>query len=390
MRIGKRAMIVVSAALMIMPMLLLANNASGVPPGRLWTVMVYIDADNNLESFGVTNLEQLETVGSTNKVAFVVLIDTFAGPATLNYVEKGQSKVLAELGEVNMADPATMSGFIKTAEKAYPAQNYAFISWDHGGGWRGLNWDDTSEMIGEEPSFMDMNALRTAVADGGVRFDVFAFDQCLMAQPEVAYQVRGYADYVVFSEETIYGQGFPYDMLAADIVAAPGMDAEGMSVTMVENFAEYYDSITWANDWTISSFDMAAMDSLTAAVTDLASASLNTLSMYRSQFKNDLSGTDNYYYPYFHDLKGYAMNIVSDKAISDMSVKDAASEVVAALDNGIVLAMNSKHNIDSYGMSIYFPGAKSSYLGLKSGYADVPFAVDTGWLAFLVAFGSNK
>ena len=383
-------MIVATAALMVMPMLLLASNASGVPPGRLWTVMVYIDADNNLEPFGVANLEQLETVGSTSQVAFVALIDTFSGPATLNYVEKGQSMVLGEWGEVNMADPGTMSKFIKTAEKAYPAQNYAFISWDHGGGWRGLNWDDTSELQGIEPSFMDMNVLRTAVVDAGVRFDVFAFDQCLMAQPEVAYQVQGYADYLVFSEETIYGQGFPYDMLAADIVAAPGMDAKGMSVTMVENFAEYYNSITWANDWTISAFDMSSMDSLTAGVTHLASASLNALSTYRSQFKNDLAGTDNYYYPYFHDLKGYAMNLVSDKAILDKSVKDAASEVVSALEDGIVIAMNSKHNIDSYGMSIYFPGAKNSYLGLKSGYADVPFAVDTGWLAFLMAFGTNK
>ncbi len=390
MRIGKRAIIVTVAALMVMPMLLLTSNASGVPPGRLWTVMVYIDADNNLEPFGVMNLEQLETVGSTSQVAFVVIIDTFSGPATLYYVENGQSKVLAELGEVNMADPATMSGFITTAKKDYPAQNYAFISWDHGGGWRGLNWDDTSEVQGIEPSFMDMNVLRTAVVDAGVRFDVFAFDQCLMAQPEVAYQVRGYADIVVFSEETIYGQGFPYDMLASDIVATPGMDAKGMAVTMVENFAEYYDSITWANDWTISAFDMASMDSLTTGVTHLATASLNTLSQYRSQFKNDLSGTDNYYYPYFHDLKGYVMNVASDKAILDKSVKAAASEVVTALDDGIIVAMNSKHNIDSYGMSIYFPGAKSSYLGLKSEYAEVPFAVDTGWLAFLMAFGTNK
>jgi hypothetical protein len=390
MRIGKRAMIIASAALMIMPMLLLANNASGVPPGRLWTVMVYIDADNNLEQFGVMNLEQLETVGSTSEVALVVLIDTYSGPASLLYVEKGQSKVLAEWGEVNMADPATMSKFIKTAEKSYPAQNTAFISWDHGGGWRGLNWDDTSEMLGEEPSFMDMNTLRIAVADAGVRFDVFAFDQCLMAQPEVAYQVRGYADYLVFSEETVYGQGFPYDMLAGDIVAMPSMDAKGMAVTMVENFAEYYNSITWANDWTISAFDMSSMDALTAGITHLASTSLDALTMYRSQFKNDLAGTDNYYYPYFHDLKGYAMNVASDKAILDKAVKSAATEVVNALDDGIVLAMNSKHNINSYGMSIYFPGAKSSYLGLKSGYADVPFAVDTGWLAFLMAFGTNK
>jgi hypothetical protein len=159
---------------------------------------------------------------------------------------------------------------------------------------------------------------------------------------------------------------------------------------MVTDFAAYYNSITWANDWTISAFDMDYMDDLTTAVTDLAYSSLNALSKYKSQFKNDLSNTLNYYYPYFVDLKGYAMNVAGDKAIQDEAVKAAAQDVVAAIDGGIVLTINSKHNDDSHGMSIYFPNYRSSYLGLKDAYSTVPFAIDTDWLLFLHAFASNK
>ena len=380
----------VAAVLVILPALLLTAPSMAAPPTQdKWTVMVYIDADNNLESFGVMNLQMLESVGSSENVNFVVLMDTYSGTASLLYVRQGGSEVLADWGEVNMGDPATMTKFIRDAEKAAPAENYLFISWDHGGGWRGLNWDDTSFELGED-DFMDMNDLRTAVVDGGLQFDVFAFDQCLMAQPEVAYEVQGYADYVVFSEETIYGQGFPYDMIAADLVATPSLSPEGLSKVIVDDFADYYNSLTWANDWTISVFDMSAMDSLTAGVTHLATAQTNALPLYRSHFKNDLSNSPSYYYPYYSDLGVYASNVYNDKSIADEAVKLAAKEVIDAIDAGIVVTVNSKHNWDSTGISIYFPGYRQSYLGLKPAYEQVSFATDTGWLIWLQAFCSNK
>ncbi len=380
----------VAAVLVILPALLLSAPSIAAPPTQdKWTVMVYLDADNNLESFGVMNLQMLESVGSSADVNFVVLMDTYSGTASLLYVRQGGSEVLADWGEVNMGDPATMAQFIKDAKKAAPAENYCFISWDHGGGWRGLNWDDTSYELGED-DFMNMADLREAVVGGGVQFDVFAFDQCLMAQPEVAYEVIGYADYVVFSEETIYGQGFPYDMIASDLVAQPWMSSEQLSRMIVDDFGAYYNSITWANDWTISAFDMAAMDDLTMGLAHLAEAQTNSLPLYRSQFKNDLSNSPSYYYPYYSDLGVYVMNVYNDKAILDKDVKLAAKEVISALDAGMVISVNSKHNGDSTGMSIYFPSYRQSYLGLKSAYETVPFAIDTGWLVWLQAFCSNK
>ena len=326
----------IAAVLVVMPALLLSAHTTAAPPRAMWTVMVYLDADNNLESFGDMNLEMLESVGSSANVNYIVLIDRYSGPASLLYVKEGGSDVIADWGEVNMGDPGTMSDFIKAAKKAAPAEKYCFVSWDHGGGWRGLNWDDTSTLETGTSAFMDMKELRMAVENGGVQFDVFAFDQCLMAQPEVAYQVAGYAKYLVFSEETIYGQGFPYDMIASDLTAKPEMSGMDLSKVIVEDFAAYYDSLNWANDWTISAFDMSCLGSLTASVTHLASAQLNVLEIYRSQFKNDLSNTPNYYYPYYVDLKVYASNVYYDKAIVDKEVKLAAAEVISAVDGGVI------------------------------------------------------
>lgn len=119
----------IAAALVILPVLLLSAPTTAAPPMQdKWTVMVYLDADNNLEPFGEMNLEMLESVGSSTDVNFVVLMDTYSGPASLLYVRKGSSDVIASWGEVNMGDPATMSAFIKEAKKAAPAEKYCFIT----------------------------------------------------------------------------------------------------------------------------------------------------------------------------------------------------------------------------------------------------------------------
>ena len=40
-----------------------------------WTVMVYLDADNNLESAGIDDINEMEIVGSTSEVNIVVQVD---------------------------------------------------------------------------------------------------------------------------------------------------------------------------------------------------------------------------------------------------------------------------------------------------------------------------
>ncbi|HZK12435.1 MAG TPA: hypothetical protein VFD10_08860, partial [Atribacterota bacterium] len=40
-----------------------------------WTVMVYLDSDNNLESAGIDDINEMEIAGSTSEVNIVVQAD---------------------------------------------------------------------------------------------------------------------------------------------------------------------------------------------------------------------------------------------------------------------------------------------------------------------------
>ena len=170
-----------------MPSLFLAAPASAETVPDMWTVMVYMDGDNNLEAATVTDLGEMMVAGSTADVNIVVLLDTLEGPADLLYVNQGSTTVLAAWGEVNMGDPATLQAFISDAAALYPAENYALDFWNHGGGIMGVCWDDTSSS-----DKLTMPEVRSAVVGAGVVMDVIMFDACDMAQAEIAHLFQGH------------------------------------------------------------------------------------------------------------------------------------------------------------------------------------------------------
>ena len=383
------------AAVAVMVLTMAPASTSAGDGDAAWTFMVYLDADNNLEPWGVLNLEWLEMVGSDENVNFVVLMDLYTGPADLLYVGYGGStQVGADYGypkEVNMADPAVLEEFIEICCDDYPAENYALVLWDHGGGWRGLCWDDS---YFEETGIDDcitMVELRDAVEgayeDTGEVMDVVGFDLCLMAMPEVAYQVRGYADYLVFSEETVPGQGYPYDAVAKALVDAPEMDGRALSEAIVVEYAAFYEELN-VKDVTISAFDMAYMDELTAAVDCLGAELLDGLRTYMNSIQRDAILAQEYYYPYNIDLKGFADNLFGDAVIEDEGIKDAAVLVSQAVDDGIFACINGDHNYKSNGIAIYLPTTNEGMHHIKDTYIDVPFATETSWYDFAEAFSN--
>src|SRR5271168_2763659 len=48
------------------------ESVKAATPIRDWTMLVYLNGDNNLDSFGTTNLLAMETVGSTANINVVV------------------------------------------------------------------------------------------------------------------------------------------------------------------------------------------------------------------------------------------------------------------------------------------------------------------------------
>ncbi len=215
-----------------------------------WTILVYMDGDNNLEEFAFDDLNAMELVGSTEEIMVLVYVDfydAYYAPfshakcfeitlGTTGLIES--SELVTSLPhEPNMADWRVLRDFINFGQNYAPAEHYLLIIWDHGAGLYGLCSDDTSGDI------MEINELGLALASGPIDpIDIVAFDACLMGQIEVAYQIREYAEYLVFSEAGIPVTGYPYEEILSDLVAAPNSSAETLVGIIIDKYLEAYDN----------------------------------------------------------------------------------------------------------------------------------------------------
>src|SRR5690606_11287226 len=116
------------------------------------------------------------------------------------HIADGEVELLAEPGELNMGDPEVLSSFISEGIKAYPNDHYALTLWNHGGGWRGIAWDDSSGHDNLEIADV-AEAVEAGLADTDVeQLDLIGIDACLMATYEVADVLSPVATYMLASE----------------------------------------------------------------------------------------------------------------------------------------------------------------------------------------------
>ena len=206
-------------------------TTAGTPPTTDWTVMVYMDGDQDhgdlyLGPWVTHDIDkELAVVGSNADVQVVALADRGRYPSKADGAWKGArifhitqgmkataDNAVADWGQIDMGSPQTLIDFVNWARGAYPAKHYALFMWDHGWGWWPGNTmeDDTSN------DYLDMDELRDALQTlGGV--DMVGWDTCLGQTIEVEAQLRGFAKAVAGSEDSIGYSGFAYDYLLPSI-----------------------------------------------------------------------------------------------------------------------------------------------------------------------------
>lgn len=268
--------------------------AEDAPQRRPWTVMVYMAGDNgqvfdtqygkmrlmaSMAQAGYQDLIEMGTVGTTDRVAAVCLFDTQEATYRVE-VRKGRgwadSRVQPMPG-VNTGDPATLRQFIVESVRAYPADHYALIIWNHGTGWLDVNVyagvralggaaplfkretvtlpDGATRPIAFDDSskdFLDTADLRQALADAaaetGARLDLIGMDACLMAMVEGAHELAAFADYFVASQEVEPMDGWPYAPILAALDKEPDLLPAALADRIVREFARSYRAATRAEE----------------------------------------------------------------------------------------------------------------------------------------------
>ncbi len=376
------------------------------PAGRAatWTVMVYLDADNDLEGAGIDDVNEMEKAPSGTGINVVVQMDRIPGGDNSNggwtdtrrYLITHDSnptlitspRVGGTLGELNMGDPQTLVNFAQWAITNYPADHYLLILWDHGSGWKkgtsarpckGLAYDDTS---GDYLTTAEMSsALQTVRTSLGHNLDIVACDACLMQMAEVAYQIRGSADYYVASEETIPWDGYPYDDWLTALASSPSMSAAELSTSLVNTYVASYNGGSQGTEYvTLSAVDLSKIGEVAGVVGDFGTALGNAMASYCQYIITYASAAQSYADLDYKDL--YHLAQLMKDHVPDDGVIAAAGAVQSAVTAAVIANGSVGSTLaDSHGLSIYYP-YPYPYM---SGYSALSFAADTVWDEYISA-----
>ncbi|MBN1565598.1 MAG: hypothetical protein JXA10_17265, partial [Anaerolineae bacterium] len=382
-----------------------------------WTVMVYMAADNNLETFALADLNEMELVGSSEAINIVVQVDRAADydagdgdwTDTRRYFiqnDRRATNVASErvddgaLGELDTSDPATLADFGIWAITTYPANHYALVIWDHGGSWQGLASDEFSEYsdmsLSELTGALDQITTTTGVA----KLDVIGFDACLMGSFEVYAAIAPYSHYAIASAELIPGDGWDYFGALDALTADPAMGGDAFGRAVVDTFITYYtDIVTRYTIFNLGVVDLSQSDRVAAALGEIKDVMQNQSGEAWAAIVTARTQTAVYGAfgdPQFVDIWAAADLIQFAGLLKDQS-EDAA--LVAAADHahaaGTDMVVYYRSSVDpdvvaadQGGVSIYFPRTANLFelRAASVQYTDQVPADLTLWSDFLSTF----
>jgi len=366
-------------------------------PGR-WTVMVYMDGDNDLESYVIHDLNELEVAGSGDGVEIVVQADRAVGfsanggdwTGTRRYhiaqdddMARVASEVLEDLGEVDMADPASLADFLLWALERYPADHVAVVLWDHGTGWQltsmpalpGVIWDEESQ---SELSIAggDLQAGLQPLVDARGPIDVIAFDACNMAAWEVAHALKDQALAMAASEASVSMAGLQYDLSLARLRAEDLLAAD-LADDLARQAAEV------GEERTFSATDLARVEALSGAIDALAGAALDDDEVLAALLdaRAASSGTDATWPFWYLDLGSLTKQLL----VSPHPALAAAGEDLdAALGEAVIGSYGNPPYAWAGGLNILFDPTWAEHLQLYREGEGATWSRDTRWDELLV------
>ncbi|MBR4842698.1 MAG: hypothetical protein IK006_06375 [Bacteroidaceae bacterium] len=376
------------------------------------TVLVYMDADNNLSQYVNINISQMRYMANSfpENSNLIVYVDKQNLPPMLLRVSYNHIDTVRIYQEMNSADAATLSMIIDEVKTRWEADSYGLLLWSHGMGWVPTSQlHNVASIMGYAPSrdaardnsplyerhpevremfapdtkgfgferypdsnsryySMSVEELAGAIPDN--MFEFIIFDTCYMGCVELAYALRNKAHWIVSSSCEILGQGFPYHDLTVDI-----MEADMLSVC--KKFFNHYDSqIGFSRFGAISLVDCTVLEQLA----DCFGKIVGQLDNYPSLDGNSMQYLDRFWTGHiFFDMLDVVEHICNDSLLLDeFKVLTAKCIPYAASTPYIFEGDLDEIKIDKYcGLSMYYPFEKND--SLNSDYRKLEWSVRTGY-----------
>lgn len=382
-----------------------------------WTLMFYMDSDNNLEAAQLDDLREMLAVGSTPEVNIIALVDRAASAdeddgysaepvanlknwdtAKVLFVEKGRLNQLDDWGEVNMGDPATLERFVSAAIEGLPARRFGLVFADHGSAWPGACSDDSSD--DDLLTLVEIgSALTTLTRDSGP-LELVGFDACLMANFEVAHAMAPSARFMIASEELEPGNGWDYTPLLEALVSNPKANGARFGRIAADTFHSFYNDSSDDSEQglgiTLSVIALDKIAALAAAVNALGDRCDRSIKRDGRDAWLDIAEAVSDTEEYGADSRGEPGSAVFDlknlaerikRQAPDLETAAAADLVIRLVSETVLYRVRGSARANSNGLSIFCPPDRET---LQSSdpipYSSTSFGRGSAWARFLSSY----
>lgn len=323
------------------------------------TLMVYMCGSNLESRFGAATRDIAEMLSAGFDPSYTNVVLMTGGSSrwenglpedSCSIVElkaHGMRTVWQSDGLRNMAESGTLSAFLEYAYRQYPADRYALILWDHGGGpVEGVCYDELYK-----GRSMGLDGLRDALQNSFAasrKLDWLGMDACLMASVETAYTLSPYAGYLIASQEQEPSSGWNYSFLRG---LEDDRDSSETGERIIDAFFAGAQEENGA--YTLSCIDLSRIRALGIAIdeyfgdlySELDKESFSELSRHRSEARS-------YGRAKYNDSADYDL-VDLNALLQSNGETDASLKLGRAISDAVVYTRSDTG--DACGMSIYYP-----------------------------------
>ena len=330
------------------------------------------------------DINEMELMGSNPQMNIVVQMDRYTGAFTGdgdwtdtrrflitqdNDLDHITSPVVQSVGEVDTGNPQTLIDFVTWAVQNYPAQKYALIMSDHGGGWTG-GFSDMSTLSYSDLSIPEIvSSIEQIRQNTGIdKFEMIGFDACLMGQIEVFGSLNPSSNYMVASEEVEPGYGWSYAAWLGQLAQNPSVNGAVLSQAIISTYVTNDILLTGGR----ASSDEIAQEESTTTLSAVESARMPDVIGAMNQFVSAITGLDqslvaeartysrSYYSlfgeevsPSFIDLGNFAEVLTT--LTDETGIEQSAVQLQTAIDSAVVAEKHGVNMSGSNGIAFHFP-----------------------------------
>ena len=327
------------------------------------TLIVYMAADNDLESYAIENLNEMENADFKG-INVIVLVDRSEeyDETNGNWTDTRLYKIVydkangnelvskrlscPELGlsadsetELDMSNYLNLKKLIHFCKSAYPSEQYALIMWGHGTGWKAGVSDGRAFAIDDKTdSYMTVCNLGKALKDSGL--SVVGFDTCFGCVFENLYEIKDYADYSVASAGVTPSCGWDYKNLlegisksdcSALVTARIMAECSSVKTTIIRN-SQLEDL-------------MRSFDDFSKTLSESIGVSKDKVSVLYSLFDSKSYSYTQYPCDMYLDMKALGSLFRND---SDNAIAQASENLITSVDNACVNQNEADSQIGVY------------------------------------------